>query len=49
MRLLKGSYDTIELIKYLIGMYNVPSKGEEKMGEIIETANIRIIYLNKQK
>lgn len=49
VRLLKGSYDTIELIKYLIGMYNVPSRGEEKMGEVIETANVRIIFLNKQK
>lgn len=49
VRLLKGSYDTIELIKFLIGLYNPPTKVEEKMNEVIETANCRIIIYNRKK
>ena len=44
MRLLKGSYDTIELIKYLIGIYNGGDK-RRRLAEVAEEANGRLLVI----
>lgn len=44
VRLLKGSYDTIELIKYLIGIYNGGDK-RRRLAEVAEEANGRLLVI----